>query len=513
MDCIKENRLLLFNIFNINRDSLGASIDKFANKRLIISYLVSPLIVHLEELIMSNKELKRGLEARHIQMIALGGTIGVGLFMGSASTIKWTGPSVMLAYAICGLFIFFVMRAMGEMLYLEPSTGSFATFGHKYIHPLAGYITAWSNWFQWIIVGMSEIIAVGAYMKYWFPNLPAWIPGIIVMVILGTANLVSVKSFGEFEFWFAMVKIVTIVLMIIAGFGLIFFGLGNGGDAIGFSNLWANGGFFTGGWSGFFFALSLVIAAYQGVELIGITAGEAKNPQTTITKAIQNIIWRILIFYIGAIFVIVTVYPWDQLDSIGSPFVSTFAKIGITAAAGIINFVIITAAMSGCNSGIFSAGRMLYTLGMNGQAPKFFAKISRNGVPLYGTIGVLIGLVIGVVLNYIAPSNIFVYIYSASVLPGMIPWFVILISQIQFRKAKGAEMDNHPFKMPFAPYSNYVTIAFLLMVLVGMWFNPSTRISLIVGVVFLAIVAASYYLLKIEKRVPLVAETDDDKSR
>ncbi|MEC2060670.1 amino acid permease [Bacillus stercoris] len=449
---------------------------------------------------MANKELKRGLGARHIQMIALGGTIGVGLFMGSASTISWTGPSVLLAYAICGIFIFFIMRAMGEMLYVEPSTGSFATFGHQYIHPMAGYITAWSNWFQWIIVGMSEIIAVGTYMKYWFPDLPAWIPGIVAMVILGAANLISVKSFGEFEFWFAMIKIVTIILMIIAGIGIIFFGFGNGGDAIGLANLWSHGGFFAGGFSGFFFALSLVIAAYQGVELIGITAGEAKDPQNTLRNAIQSIIWRILIFYIGAIFVIVTVYPWDELNSLGSPFVSTFSKIGITAAAGIINFVVITAAMSGCNSGIFSAGRMLYTLGVNGQAPKFFTKISRNGVPLYGTIAVLIGLAVGVVLNYIAPPKIFVYVYSASVLPGMIPWFIILISHIGFRKAKGAALDKHPFKMPFAPFTNYLTIAFLLMVLVGMWFNDDTRISLIVGVIFLALVVISYYVFGIGKR-------------
>ncbi len=458
---------------------------------------------------LTHKELKRGLEARHIQMIALGGTIGVGLFMGSASTIQWTGPSVLLAYAISGIFIFFIMRAMGEMLYVEPSTGSFATFGHKYIHPLAGYMTAWSNWFQWVIVGMAEIIAVGTYMKYWFPDLPTWIPGIIAMVILGLANLISVKSFGEFEFWFAMIKIVTIVLMIAAGIGLIFFGFGNGGDAIGVSNLWKNGGFFAGGWSGFFFALSLVIAAYQGVELIGITAGEAKDPQKTLSKAIQSIIWRILIFYIGAIFIIVTVYPWDQLDSIGSPFVATFAKVGITAAAGLINFVVITAAMSGCNSGIYSAGRMLYTLAMNGQAPKFFLKLSNNGVPLFGTIGVLVGLAIGVILSYIAPVNLFVYVYSASVLPGMIPWFVILISQIRFRKIKGAEIDNHPFKMPFAPVTNYLTIIFLIMVLIGMWINDDTRMSLIAGIVFLGIVVISFYAFGIGKRVSVDAQTDD----
>ncbi|RID86726.1 amino acid permease [Mesobacillus zeae] len=463
--------------------------------------------------LVANKELNRGLESRHIQMIALGGTIGVGLFMGSASTIQWTGPSVMLAYAICGIFIFFIMRAMGEMLFLEPSTGSFATFGYKYIHPLAGYMTAWSNWFQWVIVGMSEIIAVGTYMQYWFPDLPAWIPGMIAMVILGTANFISVKSFGEFEFWFALIKIVTIVLMIFAGLGLIFFGFGNGGSAIGLSNLWEHGGFFTGGWTGFFFALSLVVAAYQGVELIGITAGEAKDPQKTITKSIQSLIWRILIFYIGAIFVIVTVYPWNELNSLGSPFVATFAKVGITAAAGLINFVVITAAMSGCNSGIYSAGRMLYTLGVNGQAPKIFTKLSHNGVPLIGTLGVLIGLTIGVILSYIAPENLFVYVYSASVLPGMIPWFVILISQIKFRKVKEAQMGSHPFKMPFAPVTNYLTIAFLIMVLIGMWFNDDTRMSLIAGIIFLAIVVMSYYIFGIGKRVPVEAQTEDEAVR
>ena len=449
---------------------------------------------------METKELKRGLKSRHIQMIALGGTIGVGLFMGSASTIQWTGPSVLLAYIIAGIFIFFIMRAMGEMLYLEPSTGSFATFGYKYIHPLAGYLTAWSNWFQWVIVGMSEIIAVGAYMKYWFPDLPAWIPGLVAFVILGAANLISVKSFGEFEFWFSLIKVVTILIMIVAGFGLIFFGIGNGGIPTGLANLWEHGGFFTGGWSGFFFALSLVIGAYQGVELIGITAGEAEDPQKTLTKATQSIIWRILIFYIGAIFVIVTVYPWDQLHSIGSPFVATFAKLGVTAAAGIINFVVITSAMSGCNSGIYSAGRMLYTLGVNGQAPKIFTKLSSNGVPLLSTIGVLVGLAVGIILSYIAPKNLFVYVYSASVLPGMIPWFVILISQIQFRKEKGNKMDNHPFKMPFAPVSNYLTIAFLVLILVGMWFNKDTRVSLVVGIVFLALVSISYYAFGIGKR-------------
>ncbi|MGE7363237.1 amino acid permease, partial [Staphylococcus cohnii] len=280
-----------------------------------------------------NNELQRGLGARQMRMIALGGTIGVGLFMGATSTIKWTGPSVIFAYLIAGLFLFLVMRAMGEMVYLHPTSGSFANFASDYINPVAGYLTAWSNIFQWVVVGMSEVIAVGEYMNYWFPDLPQWIPGIIVVLLLAGANLVSVKAFGEFEFWFAMIKVVTIILMIIAGFGLIFFGLGNGGEAIGLSNLWSHGGFMPNGWIGFFFALSIVIGSYQGVELIGITAGETKDPQKNIKSAVNGVIWRILIFYIGAIFVIVTVYPWDELGNIGSPFVATFAKVGITFAA------------------------------------------------------------------------------------------------------------------------------------------------------------------------------------
>lgn len=463
---------------------------------------------------MENKtSLNRGLESRHIQMIAIGGTIGVGLFMGSTSTIAWTGPSVILAYAIAGAFIFFIMRALGEMLYLEPTTGSHATLGYKYIHPLAGYLTAWSNWFQWVIVGISEIIAVGVYMQYWFPNLPTWIPGLIAMIILGTANLVSVKSFGEFEFWFALIKVVTIILLIIAGIGLIVFGIGNGGKPIGLSNLWAHGGFFAGGWTGFFFALSLVVGSYQGVELIGITAGEAKNPRENLTKAIQSTVWRILLFYVGSIFVIVTVYPWNQLTSLGSPFVATFAKIGITAAAGIINFVVITAAMSGCNSGMYSSVRMIYTLGMNGQAPKIFTITTRQGIPLYSTIAVITGLAIGVVLSYIAPENLFVYVFSASILPGMVPWFVILISQIRFRKVHEKKMRKHPFQMPISPIANYLTLIFLVLVLIGMWFNDEQRISLIVGIIILVSVVISYYLFKIGDRASVEFQTEPDSTQ
>ncbi|MGW7799119.1 amino acid permease [Staphylococcus xylosus] len=447
-----------------------------------------------------NNELQRGLGARQMRMIALGGTIGVGLFMGATSTIKWTGPSVIFAYLIAGVFLFLVMRAMGEMVYLHPTSGSFANFASDYIHPVAGYLTAWSNVFQWVVVGMSEVIAVGEYMNYWFPDLPQWIPGVIVVALLAGANLVSVKAFGEFEFWFAMIKVVTIILMIVAGFGLIFFGLGNGGEAIGLSNLWAHGGFMPNGWIGFFFALSIVIGSYQGVELIGITAGETKDPQKNIKSAVNGVIWRILIFYIGAIFVIVTVYPWNELGNIGSPFVATFAKVGITFAAGLINFVVLTAAMSGCNSGIFSASRMSLNLSQKGMLPKFFGKVMKNGVPLWTVLAIATGILIGALLNVILPlfikgaDSIFVYVYSASILPGMVPWFMILISHLRFRKNHPEEVEGHPFKMPGGAFTNYITMAFFIMVLIGMLFNKETVVSVVIGIVFLLFMTMFFFL-------------------
>lgn len=450
---------------------------------------------------MEAKELKRGLKPRHIELIALGGTIGVGLFMGSASAIQWAGPSVLLAYLLAGIIIFFVMRIMGEMLIQEPVTGSFATFAHKYIGPLAGFLTAWSYWFLWVTVGMAEVTAIGIYFSYWYPDIPQWIPALVGVLIIAAANLAAVKLYGEFEFWFALIKIVAIVFMIVIGTGLIFFGLGNGWQPIGLSNLYSHGGFFPGGLKGFLFALCLVTAAYQGVEMVGITAGEAENPKYTLRKAIKNIVWRILIFYVGAVFVMVTLYPWNEVGQTGSPFVLTFAKVGILAAAGIINFVVLTAAMSGCNSGIYSAGRMLYTLADNGQAPAFFRKLSKGGVPRNSIIVTLSLLLIGVLLNYLIPdSKLFLYIYSASVLPGMMPWFALAISQFKFREQWGKELADHNFKSKWFPVSNYVIIIFLVLVIIGMCFNPDTRISLIVGASFMALVVIAYYAFGIGKR-------------
>lgn len=440
-----------------------------------------------------DNNLKRDLSSRQIQMIALGGTIGVGLFMGAASTIKWAGPSVILSYMIAGLIVFLVMRALGEMIYVYPDTGSYVKFAADYIHPFWGFMTASNSIFNWVIVGISEVVAVGSYFNYWWPELPTWIPGILVILIVFAANIVSVKWFGEFEFWFSITKVITILLMIVAGAGILIFGIWHPNSDSGISNLWSHGGFFPNGLKGFLFSLSIVFGSFIGVELIGITAGESKDPRKNIRKAINGVAWRIIIFYIGSIFIIVTVYPWDELSNMGSPFVATFAKVGITFAASIINFVVITAALSGCNSGVFSASRMMYTLSKQQQINKRFSKISTQGVPNYSIIFIVTGLIIGLILNIILKSigegaaNIFVYIYSASILPGIFPWFTILISHLKFRKLEKDRIST--FKMPFYPFANYVCLFALTFVVICMFINKETRISIIIGIIYFIIMS------------------------
>ena len=449
-------------------------------------------------------ELKRSMTAGQMEMISLGGAIGVGLFMGASSTIKWTGPSVLLAYIFVGVILYIVMRALGEMLYVDPGTGSFADYASEHVHPIAGYLAEWANVFQYIVVGISEVVATTEYLRFWWKGTSDWAAGVIIILFLLVANLASAKAYATLEFWFAMIKVVTIILMILLGFAVILFGFGNGGHPVGFSNLWSHGGFFTGGLKGFFFSMAIIVGSYEGIELIGISAGEVSDPHKAIVKSVKSVLWRILIFYVGAIFVIVTIYPWNKLDSIGSPFVTTFAKVGITAAASVINFVVLTAALSGANSGIYSSSRMLYKLAHEGEAPKTFGHISKRIVPSHAIIGITSGIFVGFMLNVLAQflnkslANVFVIVYSSSVLPGMVAWFVILIAELRFRKKNPDLMKNHPFKLPLYPYSNYFALIMLVVIVIFMFINPETQISVAVGAIVL-IVAALVYVVKHRK--------------
>jgi len=445
--------------------------------------------------------LHRGLEERHIQLIALGGAIGVGLFLGSSTAIKTAGPALMLSYFVGGLVIFAIMRALGELAVSYPVSGSFGAYAHTFMGPLPGYITSWTYWFMWVVTCMAEITAAGIYMTYWFPGTPQWAWAFAALLLMTLANLISVKYYGEFEFWFALIKVVTILLMIVVGGAMIFFGIGNHGVPVGISNLYKHGGFFAKGFSGPALALVMVAFAYLGIELIGVTAGEAKNPEKTIPAAIDKVFWRILIFYIGALFVIMSLFPWNEIDPAkGSPFVITFTKVGIPAAAGIINFVVLTAALSSCNSGIFSTGRMLYTLALQKKAPSFFAKLSKNGVPVNGIIVSAAFLSIGVILNYVVPAKVFEYVTSVATIGAIWVWAVILLSQLSYRKSLSPEeVAKLKYPMPLWPLASYLSLAFLVLVVVMMAFSEGTRVALYVGPFWFGIVIVSYYLFGFNK--------------
>jgi AAT family amino acid transporter len=455
-------------------------------------------------------ELNRGLQQRHITLMSLGAAIGVGLFLGSASAIKMAGPAILLAYAIGGVAIFFIMRALGEMAVQNPVAGSFSRYARNYMGPLFGYLTGWNYWFLWVITCMAEITAVGVYMDYWIPGVPHWIWALAALVIMSAVNLIAVKAYGELEFWFAIIKLVTIILMLAVGAGMILFGLGNGGIAVGVRNLWAHGGFLPNGLKGVLLSLQMVMFAYLGIEMIGVTAGEVKNPKKTLSRAIDSVFWRILIFYVGALFVIMSIYPWNEIGQNGSPFVMTFAKIGIPYAAGIINFVVLTAALSSCNSGIFSTGRMLFNLAQQGEASPKFAQLNKSGVPGTAIIVSALALLVGVVLNYLVPEKVFAWVTSIATFGAVWTWAVILISQLRFRKTLSkTEQNQLAYKMPWAPYSSYLSMAFLALVIVLMAFSPDTRIALVVGPLWYVILIGVYYGKGMHKRSQLYLMNDD----
>ncbi|RFU63718.1 amino acid permease [Peribacillus glennii] len=454
---------------------------------------------------MQNKgedsQLHRGLEQRHITLMSLGAAIGVGLFLGSANAIKLAGPGILLAYAVGGLVIFLIMRALGEMAIKNPVAGSFSRYARNYIGPLAGFITGWNYWFLWIVTCMAEITAVGIYMQYWFPGTPQWAWALGALIIMASVNFLAVKAYGELEFWFALIKIITIVLMIVFGLGTILFGIGNGGVATGFSNLYTHGGFLPNGLSGVLLSLQMVMFAYLGVEMLGVTAGEVKNPKKALARAIDSVFWRILVFYVLSLTVIMSIYPWDEISPKNSPFVMTFEQIGIRGAAGFINFVVLTAALSSCNSGIFSTARMLFNLAQQKEAPKSFERTTKSGVPGLAVVVSAIVLLIGVYLNYIVSEKVFNWVTSIATFGAIWTWGTILISQLRFRKRIDAkEKDKLEYRMPWYPFSSYFALAFLLLVVVLMGFSENTAVALIVGPIWILLLVACYFGFGLNKK-------------
>ncbi|MFI6428739.1 amino acid permease [Rhodococcus oryzae] len=438
--------------------------------------------------------LTRGLTARHIRFIALGSAIGTGLFYGSAAAIQQAGPSVLLAYLIGGLAVYIVLRALGEMAVSNPVSGSFGEYASKHLGPLAGFMTGWTYTFEMIVVCLADVTAFGVYMGFWFPDVPRWIWVLAIVFFIGAINLLSVKVFGELEFWFTLIKVAAIVAMIAAGVAILIFGFGIHDTSTGISQLWSEGGFFATGFGGFIGCFAIVVFAFGGTEIIGVTAGEAQDPERTIPRAVNTVPIRIMLFYVLTLAVIMAINPWQSIGTDGSPFVQIFEGLGIGPAATVLNIVVITAALSAINSDIFGAGRMMFGMAQRGQAPAIMRRVSRNGVPWMTVVIMIVALLVGVLLNYAIPESVFLVIASIATFATIFVWLMILLSQYRSRRRMSAEETAElKFPVPFWPHGQMLAIAFLVFVIVVLAFSADTRVALVVGAVWLILLTLAYF--------------------
>ncbi|CAM3987082.1 amino acid permease [Mesobacillus zeae] len=442
---------------------------------------------------MAQHELKRDLKDRHVQLIAIGGTIGTGLFLGSGKAIQLAGPSIIFAYLIVGFALFFVMRALGELLLSNAGYQSFTDFAGDYIGPWAAYVTGWTYWFCWIMTAMADIIAVGVYVQYWF-NIPQWIPALACLLILLGLNLLTVKLFGELEFWFAIIKVITIMALIVIGAILLVIGFKTDAGTVAVKNLWEYGGLFPNGITGFLLSFQMVVFAFVGVELVGVSAAETSNPQKNIPSAINKIPLRILFFYVGALFILLCINPWTELNASNSPFVRTFTLVGIPIAAGIINFVVLTSAASACNSGMFSTSRILFNLSSHDQGPAKFAQLNKNHVPSNALLISVLVLSVGALMSKLVPEQAFGIVTTISAICFIWVWSIILICHLRYTKTRPDLREKSTFKAPFTPFINYAVLALFAFILVIMLFAEATRTALLMTPLWFVLLFVLYGL-------------------
>ena len=441
-------------------------------------------------------QLKHGLSNRHIQLIALGGSIGTGLFLGISQTIQLAGPAVILGYAIAGLIAFFMMRQLGEMVVEEPVSGSFSFFAYKYWSPFAGFMSGWNYWVLNVLVCMAELSAIGLYVQYWWPEIPTWVSALGFFILINMINLMHVKVFGEMEFLFSIIKILAIIGMI--SFGAYLLASGHAGETASVSNLWALGGFFPNGISGLVMAMAIIMFSFGGIELVGITAAEAKDPTKTIPKAVNQIVYRVLLFYICTIFILLSLYPWNQIAEGGSPFVLIFDSLGSQSVATILNFVVLTAAISVYNGTSYGTSRMLLGLSEQGNAPKFLSKINQRGIPYTAILTSAVVTLICVILNYMFPEKAFKLLMSLVVSAIVINWMVLSLTHLKFKQRMLQLKKISIFPSIAYPLTNYICVLFMLCILVIMWMTPDMRIAVMLIPVWIACLSLAYWL-KIKK--------------
>ena len=444
----------------------------------------------------NSSQLQRGLKNRHIQLIAMGGAIGTGLFLGSAQVIQSAGPSIILGYAIGGLIAFLIMRQLGEMIVHEPVAGSFSHFAYRYWGKFPGFLAGWNYWILYILVAMTELTAVAKYINYWWPFIPAWASVLFFFVVITLINLGNVKFYGESEFWLAIIKVAAVISMIV--FGLYLLLTADANSTASFSNLWTHGGFFPNGFEGLFYMLAFLMFAFGGIELIGMAAAEAKDPEKTIPKAINQVVFRILIFYVGSLTILLSLVPWNQLDLGGldkSPFVMIFSQMGIQWAAHLLNFIILTAALSVYNSGMYANSRMLFGLAEQGNAPKVFLKVNKQGVPIPAVLFSALLIFGCVLLNYFVPEDALGHLMYVVVGALVLNWAMISLTHLKFRQAMKASSTQTKFPSLWSPVSNYLVLIFIATVLYIMW-TQGFKESVLMIPVWIVLMAIFFKMIK-----------------
>lgn len=463
-------------------------------------------------------ELSRGLENRHLQLIAIGGAIGTGLFLGSGRTISLAGPSILLVYLIIGFFLFFVMRAMGELLLSNLAYKSFADFATDLIGPWAGFYIGWTYWMCWVVIGIADTTAITGYLAEWFPNQPKWIPALVVVVLLTGLNMVAVKIFGEMEFWFAMIKIVTIVALILVGGYLAITSFQPpvaGAPPASAAHLWNRGGFFPTGFMGFVAGFQIAIFSFQGIEMAGTAAAETANPEHNLPRAINSIPARVIIFYVLALGVIMSVQPWDLIDPDKSPFVEMFSFIGVLIAFHIVNFVVLTSAASSANSGVFSTSRVMYGLAREKNAPSVFAKLSDRHIPRNALILTAFCISPSIILVMLSDSvmDAFSLVAGVSSVLYLSVWGLILVSYLCYLRKYPERHAESNFKMPAGRFMSWAGLVFFAIIVVMLAMNKESRMALLAAPVWVLFLALMYRALRETRSTAVPIDYDAERIR
>ena len=445
---------------------------------------------------VAEEGLQRRLSQRQLTMMAIGGAIGVGLFLGSGVTIRLAGPAVIFSYLLGAGIALIMSYVLAEMAAVHPVAGGFGVYAETYLTPWAGFCVRATYGAAQIIAIGAEVTAAGIYISYWFPNVPQWIWVVLISAALVALNSMQVNRFGEFEYWFAMIKVAAIVAFIAIGIFLLFNHGSRGSNA--WANLTQHGGFLPAGWKGVWLSLTITITSYMGVEVIAVTAGEAERPEVTIPKAMRNIVWRLILFYVFAIAIMVAMVPWDQSTSSsglsGSPFVTAFSAAHVPFAAAIMNFVVLTAALSSVNTNLYLSTRMLFSLGREGYGPDWMGKVSSNGVPHRALLASTGGIIAAILLAVFAPRNAFLMLYGTAVAGMLFVWLVILNSHLRFRKAVARErLLSLPMRLRAHPIFTLAGIVVLVAISMTTFFVDGLRWSVPAFSVFLGLITLLYF--------------------